>query len=563
MSVQITGITGPIVETTVSNEIKTADATTHAALAVISANTGAQNTDTVETGTIAALNAGVEVAAEGAYTVSTTISGTWVGTLVVEGKAPDDSWVILPMNRVQAILPYPATLSTTTNGTFLVTAGGFTAMRVRASAYTSGTANVSLNASLAQHTVMSAQMGKWSFEQNTDAFQRLRISEPWTQFDHMGQYWPVTAANQLKWDVSVTGTGATSQVLNQCSCRLTTGGTGSGAQSTIQTKRYFLYQPGKSRNVFMTFVMGAAKTNSTTEVGYGSSADGIFLQRADSTVQFVRRTNVTGTPVDNAVAQADWNIDKFDGTGLSGLTLDLTKAVILVIDLQYLGVGRVRCGFDFGGILYWAHEFVHAGILTNVYMSSGSQPLRAQVINTGVSNGTLTLDFICCSVISEGGFEEDRANSFSIDNGTTGIATSVTLIPIIAVRPATTFNGATYRGYIDLNGFSAYCQTREHRIVLLKSPTLTGGAWVSADSTYSAAEYNITASAVSGGKVVWSGYAPAATPRVVGHEEFGKGGDDILVYTSLGNVQETFALCAQTLTSTGTAFCRMTWQERY
>ena len=234
---------------------------------------------------------------------------------------------------------------------------------------------------------------------NLDAFSRLRVSDPYTQFDSTAEY----GLDTLKWDTAVVGSGAVSAVANQCALRLTTGGTTDTHAATLQSKPHMIYQPGKSRLVLMTFVMSAAQSNGLVEIGYGNTNNGIFLQRSGSAIQLVRRTNVTGTPVDNVVAQTDWNLDPLNGLGESGYTLNLTRANIFIIDLQFLGVGRVRVGFDLDGKVIYCHEFRNANSLSTVYMSTGSLPLRYRVLNSGTAGGTTTLDAICQSVVSEGG----------------------------------------------------------------------------------------------------------------------------------------------------------------
>jgi hypothetical protein len=132
-------------------------------LNTIATNTGAQSVDTLATGNITALNGTLAINAQGAYTVSVNIAGTWVATLVAEGLMADGTtWVQLPMSVVTTTLPYASVFSTTTNGQYLITGGGYTSIRIRASAFTSGTVVVGLNASLAQQTIFSAQLGAWS-----------------------------------------------------------------------------------------------------------------------------------------------------------------------------------------------------------------------------------------------------------------------------------------------------------------------------------------------------------------------------------------------------------------
>ena len=57
---------------------------------------------------------------------------------------------------------------------------------------------------------------------------------------------------------------------------------------------------------------------------------------ATDTASFVLRSSTSGAPVEREVQQSEWNIDPFDGTGPSGITLDFTCTQILLIDAQNL-----------------------------------------------------------------------------------------------------------------------------------------------------------------------------------------------------------------------------------
>ena len=137
-------------------------ATMITALNSIVTNTASAINDTTATGTITALNGAVSVNSQGAYTTAITVSGTWVGTLSFESQNPGGTWIAVPAYLVTSTLPYSPAFTTTANGTFLITGGGYLNTRVRASAFTSGTIQVDLDASLAQQTVFSGQLGSWA-----------------------------------------------------------------------------------------------------------------------------------------------------------------------------------------------------------------------------------------------------------------------------------------------------------------------------------------------------------------------------------------------------------------
>jgi len=341
---------------------------------------------------------------------------------------------------------------------------------------------------------------------NLDAFSRLRVSDPTTLFTVQCQY----DAEPFLMESVVTGTGvaashsaATRMVAVSCT-------TGTGT-SIFQSHEYIPYQPGKSQLVFVTFVLGAAVASAVVNVGLFDSDNGImFRQNGTSGLQIVRRTNTSGSPVDTAVSQSSWNLDKLDGTGSSGVTLDIEKAQILVIDAQFLGMGRVRVGFDIGGAIIYAHEFLNANSLTLPYTQTLSLPVALAMTATSTAT-TKTAYFKCASVSSEGGLEEDLAYQRSTPEATV-TAASGAATHLLSIRPATTFNSITNRALIKpanveilVTGTNPVLWTLSIGATWSAAPTWT------AIGTGSSTEYTSTAGTLSGvGTIIASGYVSAS-----------------------------------------------------
>jgi hypothetical protein len=129
--------------------------------------------------------------------------------------------------------------------------------------------------------------------------------------------------------------------------------------------------------------------------------NGIFFE-TDGVLSWNIAKNGTIT---ETVTQANWNVDKLDGTGKSGITLKTDDTQILVIDFEWLGVGRVRVGFVIDGLIYYCHYFYHANNgFNSVYMSTPNLPLRYSIETDGTNASHL--DHICSTVMSEGGVEK-------------------------------------------------------------------------------------------------------------------------------------------------------------
>ena len=178
-----------------------------------------------------------------------------------------------------------------------------------------------------------------------DAFNRLRVSNPLTLFDSSHRY----RDNNL-WSTLSAGGGSVAFNLTQGLMDLNVTNA-AGASALRETTKVFAYQPGKSLLVMNTFVMGASATSLVQRVGYFGNDNGIYLQMEDDVISFVERSIVTGAIVNTAVPRSSWNGDKLNGTGPSGITLDITKAQIMWMDIEWLGVGTIRTGLVISGQL--------------------------------------------------------------------------------------------------------------------------------------------------------------------------------------------------------------------
>jgi hypothetical protein len=341
---------------------------------------------------------------------------------------------------------------------------------------------------------------------NVDAFGRLRVSQPYTLFDSQNRY---AADNQF--DVALTGTGATSFLPNEAAVKMevTAGGVGSVVR---QSYRSFPYQPGKGLLVLATFVMdGNASTSLTQRVGYFNTENGVFFQRVDGVYSFVLRSSslpTPGTPSDvRSEPQSSWNGDKLDGTGLSGYTLDPSKAQILWIDFEWLGVGSVRCGFIINGEYIVCHTFTNANEITAVYMTTAILPVRYEI--TSSTALAASMKAICCSVVSEGGYEQSSASHVARRTSVlTNIDTTATFFPIVSIRLASGRTGAVVLPqrvqFLPLT-------SQNYEVVLLRDPTLTGATFAATVPSDSNVEFDVAATAISSvGTIVQTDYVSSS-----------------------------------------------------
>ena len=340
----------------------------------------------------------------------------------------------------------------------------------------------------------------------TDAFGRLRTSTPLTLFDSFHRY-----QDNGKYITSTSGTANTQYQTNESVVDMNVGTT-SGDKCYRETKRVFAYQPGKSLLIMNTFVMNTQKTNLRQRVGYFNTQNGIFFENNGTDNYLVLRSYTSGSVVETRVAQSNWNVDKFDGTGVSSQSshpdrgnLDITKANIFWIDIEWLGVGDVRCGFVVDGLMIPAHIFHNDNLSTTTYMTTAILPIRYEIENTGATASASKMKQICSTVVSEGGYTlEGKARSVSIPiTSPKDLPTAGTFTPIMSIRLKDSFKDAL-AVLKDIEFFGVTNNT-SYRYKIIIGGTLTGASWVSA-ATDSPIEYDITASAVSGGRDATVGY---------------------------------------------------------
>jgi len=285
-----------------------------------------------------------------------------------------------------------------------------------------------------------------------DAFGRLRVSEPYSIFDSK----ELDGSQDRIWCQQLNGTGASSK--SDANSAYTLSVTTTDDFAIRQTFQRFNYQAGKSQFALLTGKLSTlADVNSRIgliegEVGSEASPysayNGIYFSSVNGTVY----VNIMKNGSNDAVAQSSWNIDTMDGNGPSGVALDFTKVQIFVIDFEWLGVGRVRFGFNIDGVTHYCHQMVHANIITSTYTKTPNLPIRYEIRSTG---GADSMQKICCSIMSEGGIEQSGITHIgssalnTLANNTAGTNNTVmAAIRLQSARPYSTLRLLSFAGLV-------------------------------------------------------------------------------------------------------------------
>jgi len=324
---------------------------------------------------------------------------------------------------------------------------------------------------------------------SVDAFGRARVSQPLTLFDSTLRY----DKRSDVWNETITGGASSTHNPDQSSVFMTVV-TASGDSVLRRTRKRFPYQPGKSLLSIQSFAGAPLASGLVQEVGLFDDNNGVILRASGTTVQFVVRGKHSGSVTENVVNQDEWNLDRAEW-------LDFSKANIFLTDLEWLGAGRVRCGFMLDGEYYYCHEFLHANNIESVYMTSAVLPQSYRIANESATTSGATMKHICGTVASEGGYQPyGEVHTISPSIGTIPNASGERIVAGIRMASGRTDN-VIIPVKVDL--VTEDSTTIKWR--LRRNPTTSGVTWAVSDNGRGNVETTSSGSFVSGGTVVNAG----------------------------------------------------------
>lgn len=385
---------------------------------------------------------------------------------------------------------------------------------------------------------------------SVDSFGRWRTSEPNNRLDLEFNY----DTQEEIVDEVIGGSGTITHSANARHVTLANVATGTGDYAGLYT--YDVpYTPGNSQLIAITGVFDK------TDLGSG-------------TAQIFVRTKVTGSIVESVVDQGSWDYPNLD--------IDWAFSQILEIDFQSLKVGRIRFFMNRGGIICPLHYIENDNVRNTGYWQTPNQPVYWRIYNDATytymemgygdtnnavglryriaKNATATMTAICATVKSEGGdplFEMAGFNR-TIDMGVTTKTVTNSIIPLIAIRPKSTFNSIQNQSISIPFAFTIQIDN-PIRLIFIHDCTLTGASWADVDTTQSVMEYDVSASSYSNGHIVHSEYV--ATSKNINSSGTGLLGKNVL-WSRRGSESGIFLIAAVRTTSTSSAtLASISWRE--
>jgi hypothetical protein len=365
---------------------------------------------------------------------------------------------------------------------------------------------------------------------------------------------------------STTGTASISSNLVAKFAQMSVG-TSNGDRAVRQSRQYHPYIPGTSQLGLVSFCFQASKTNLFQGVGLYDDNDGIFFSMVGNTPTLTVRKGGVDTEIKT---QGDWNVDNMDGMGPSGANLDFSTAQILVIDYQWLGVGRVRVGFDIDGQICYAHYFEHANSVIEPYTYQPSLPVRWEIKNTNNVVAPSSMKAICYSVYCEG---EDYESGFTnaASNGQTPITVNndSTNYGLIAVRLKNTVNGVPVKALARLKDWTILASNDIYYkvLVLLGASAISGSpSWSSATPTgwceYTT-NFTLSSDPPANSIILHEGYASGNNGNTGSINTIGTEARSATIYQNIGSTDSMiFAVVAYKINNNNaSAYAALNWLE--
>lgn len=327
----------------------------------------------------------------------------------------------------------------------------------------------------------------------TTSLGTLRVAESQNVFESLFSF----NKQPLIWDEVLTlgGTSTFNAVTNSVDMTVPTT---SGASVVRQIYRRVRYNPSRTVQVLMAGTIGAGKANVRKRIGQFDTEDGVFFEIDGTTAYVVRRSSTSGVVVDTRTAQASWNIDRFDGTGPSGIVIDFSKHQLFFMQYAFQGFGDVAYGFYSNGRVLFCHRETIANVSAVPSLRTAHLPARVEITNTGISASPTTLSYNSFCVKHEGKDleQEGQVRSYS-DAPLKTIGT--TKVPVISIRIGPGFEKAI----TDLVKTNIFVNSADEVVWSLVADATLTGATFSIPASYN--EIDTAATAMSGGTELVSG----------------------------------------------------------
>lgn len=317
------------------------------------------------------------------------------------------------------------------------------------------------------------------------------------------------------------------------------------------------YIPGRSATLAFAIRLDTPQVGIRRRFGLFDENNGVYFEDDGGTYSYVIRSNTSGIVTETRVTRDNWNGEKFDGNGYTGVTADATKQQMISINYEWYGAGLVEFAWLMKNETIPSHTFENSNTNDFVWCSTPFLPIRVEIENvTGVA-GTHYIYQGSNSLIQEGepeklGILESVANPIT---GTT-LTDANTFYPVVSLR----LKSDSLAAVALLR--SLQTATNDNTNVywrLIENPTLTGASWTDHPDPNSFIQYDTSATATTGGNIVLSGFTISGGSSLVEIDDkaalqIGRSG--------IGTISDIYTLACASPNTNKKALAVLNWIEQ-
>jgi hypothetical protein len=394
-----------------------------------------------------------------------------------------------------------------------------------------------------------------------DSKGRLKVQTQETIFFNTFQYgketdvWDESAVNGASAVFDTSFSQIRMQVTNQ-----------TGSKVIRQTRNVQRYTPGRGQSVAFAVRLATPTTGIRRRFGMFDGTDGFFFEdcgtvdpdTGEPQYACVIINSDGATPTVERIYRKDWNGDKLDGNGPSGITANPQAQQLVMMDYEWYGAGQVVFMFVMNGLPRVIHTFNHGNRLQSPWAKTPFLPIRLEIENlTGVA-GTHYLWQGSNSILAEGGVEKlGIAESILTPLSGVNMHLANTFYPVVSIRiKSTALTGIVIPTYFQ----AGTVDNTDIYFKLIRNATVNG-TWVDHPDSNAFTQYNYTSTgAITDGVELSAGIITA-----------GGGASQIRVDTdtvyqigrsSMGTVSDTLTLAIAAKNANKNAVATMTWIEQ-
>lgn len=349
-----------------------------------------------------------------------------------------------------------------------------------------------------------------------------------------------------------------------------------GDKVVRQTKRVVPYFPGKAQQLSLALNLGGHVANTRQRIGLFDENNGFYFECDGGQYNCVVRKNGVETV---SVATANWNGDRLNGSGKSGITLDPTAQQLLAIEYEWYGTGAIRFGFVIGNEFHTIHTVKNANEVGGTWSKTPNLPVRLELeALPGYAGGDAFLTQASTAVTTEGKSEEGGVlntaltgvnygtNPPTVNMGFNNMPVAQTFYPIVSIR----LKDIALDSYVSPKNFQLWNHSDAHMTyVIVKNPTsLANATYAISDDDWVGAEIDQAADAVNftADQVIFSGHIKNSdVPIEIPQDSLIQLGRKFAnpVSPDFANLEsDVLTICAAAMAANVSTYASITWTEQ-